>query len=207
MSRTGRILFLVIPALLALSAALAAAQSSPPALFVGVVRNASGQPVANAQIVARVSGAVCGQTTSGADGSYGLTIPDNSSRPSACSAVGAAVEVSINGSVVQSAPLGAPGVPAPLDLTIGGAPPTPTPPAGSPAVTFGASPTIGVNGAVVTGGATTAMAITGAAEAQSGLKVSAIWLFGGGQWSVYVPGIIEQFSNVTPPVALFFILQ
>ena len=127
----------------------------------------------------KVSGQVCGQATSGSDGGYGLVIPDTGSRPAACSVDGAQVELSVNNTVITTRTKGAAGAPVTVDLKLPAA--IPTAPAGL-TLTLNGPAVKGVNSAAVIGPPTTAAGIQAEAEAQSGLAVSAIWLFRDGRW-------------------------
>lgn len=212
MHRTIRRLAIISVAALPLTLAAVAAQT-PPALFVGTVRDANGGPLANARIAGRVGGEICGESTAQSDGSYGLKIPDAPSRPSACSAGGAAVAISVNGAPAATANAGAPGAPVLLDLRgNASSTPAPTPPPmpslqGTPTLMFNGTPTAGANSVAVVGATTTAQQLTTDAEAKSGKRVVAIWRFGDGQWRAYVPNLVEQFSAVAPPAALFIVLE
>lgn len=122
-----RIVMLSLLALPLLAVTITAAQSVP-SLFVGTVTNGSGQPVADAQVVGKVGGEFCGQGTSSADGSYGLAIPDMTTRPAACSDPGAQVSIFINGTLNDVAPIGKPGVPTQRNVNADATPSaTPTP--------------------------------------------------------------------------------
>ena len=185
--------------------AIAGAQTVP-SLFIGTVRDASNSALPGAQVTGKVSGEVCGESTSGTDGSYGLVIPDTASRPAACSVDGAQVELSVNNTVISTETKGAAGSPVTVDLKLTTATPSPTPtvPAGLTLALNGPAVT-GVNSAAVIGPPITSTQIKTAAEAQSGLTLSAIWLFRDGSWLLYLPGLIDDLGTLTPPVSLFFI--
>jgi hypothetical protein len=191
-----------------LAVTITAAQSVP-SLFVGTVTNGSGQPVAGAQVIGKVGGEFCGQGTSSADGSYGLAIPDMTTRPAACSDPGAQVSIFINGTLNDVAPIGKPGVPTQRNVNADATPSaTPTPAKSDSLFTlaFNGEPTPGANGAAVIGESATAAEIEAESESQSGRDVLAIWMFADGEWKVYVPELVATFTTVKLPAALFVVL-
>ena len=195
---------------LPLLAVTATAAQSVPSLFVGTVTTDSGSPVAGAQVVGKVGGEICGQGTSSADGSYGLAIPDTTTRAAACSEAGAQVSIFVNGTLNDIAPVGPPGQPTQRNINADATPSaTPTPTAKSDALftlAFNGSPAAGANGAAVIGESATAAEIEAESELQSGRDVLAIWLFAEGEWKAYVPELVAQFTTVKLPAALFVVL-
>lgn len=191
------------------------AAQAVPSLFIGSVKSADGTLLPGAQVVGKIGGEVCGQTTANAFGDYGLVVPDLTSRPLTCGANGAQVELSVNGTIVTTATKGPAGAPITVNLQLPAATATPTPsPTPSPTPTppsqqtivFNDAPTSGVNSAAVIGPATSASQLETRVESQSGKEITAIWMFSSGQWNLYLPGaIIDQIGNLTPPVSLFFV--
>ena len=201
-----RVVLAIVVALVAIPAmVLVTGAQSVPALFVGTVRDSNGQPLANALVLAQVSGQVCSEKTSQADGQYSLAIPDNLSRPALCAAAAASVTIYVNGSQVTTTSLGVPGAPTVLDLRLGQAPP-PTPTPAAVTVAFNGTAAAGVNSAAIISGGTTAARVQVAAESSSGRKVTAMWIFTGGLWKVYVPNLLAQFETVPGPAASLYIV-
>ncbi|MSQ62110.1 MAG: hypothetical protein EXR43_06000 [Dehalococcoidia bacterium] len=112
----------------------------------------------------------------------------------------------MNNTVIAIRTKGAPGSPVTLDLKLPATTLTRTSTVHAGLTLALSGPAVrGLNSAAVIGPPITGTGLEAAAEAQSGLTVSAIWLFRDGRWLLYLPGLVDEFATLKPAVSLFFI--